>query len=109
MPAGTTPTEMPVPASSAQTVRTVPSPPHTITSSAPATAACSAIERPGSSTVVVNQVGSFQPAAAAARSTITLNASTSSTLIGFSTTASLRVVGPGVLNASRFLAFGAGS
>ena len=52
VPAGTIPTGMPVPASSAHTSRTVPSPPHTITRSAPATAAPSACPVPESSTVV---------------------------------------------------------
>ncbi len=109
MPAGSTPTVMPVPASSAQTVRTVPSPPHTITRSAPSIAACSAIARPGSSMVVSCQVGRLQPASAAIRSTSALKTVTSSTLIGLSTTASRRVVGTGLLNASTAFARGAGS
>ena len=88
MPAGTTPTGMPVPASSAQTVRTVPSPPQTSTSSAPPIAACSAIERPGSSTVVSYQAGVLQPDSCAIGSTRALKAATSSTLTGLSTTAS---------------------
>ena len=52
MPAGMIPTGMPVPASSAQTSRTVPSPPQTITRSAPATDAAAACPVPGSSTEV---------------------------------------------------------
>ena len=108
MPAGTTPTDTPVPASSAQTVRTVPSPPQTSTSSAPEIAASSAIEWPGSSTVVVYQVGGSQPDSAALRSTIALKAAVSSTLIGFRITASCRVVGTGVLNSSWAFARGAG-
>ena len=65
MPAGMMPTGMPVPASSAQTSRTVPSPPQTMTRSAPETAARSAMPVPGSSTVVYCQVGSDQPDSAA--------------------------------------------
>ena len=61
MPAGMMPTGMPVPASSAHTSRTVPSPPQTSTRSAPSTAARSAMPVPGSSMVVYCQVGSDQP------------------------------------------------
>ena len=91
MPAGTTPTGTPVPASSAQTVRTVPSPPQTSTSSAPEIAACSAIERPGSSTVVAYQAGALQPGLGGQPLDHRRNASTSSTLIGLRITASCLV------------------
>ncbi len=109
MPAGTTPTGTPVPASSAHTVRTVPSPPQTSTRSAPEIAACSAIERPGSSIVVSYQVGAPQPVSSAIRSTMAWKTGTLSTLTGFSTTASCRVLGSGeVLRCSTGRERGAG-
>ena len=92
MPAGMIPTGMPVPASSAQTSRTVPSPPHTMTRSAPETAAFSAMPVPGSSTVVYCQVGSDQPDSFAIAPTTARNWPTSSTLIGLRITASRRSV-----------------
>ena len=88
MPAGMMPTGMPVPASSAHTSRTVPSPPQTMTRSAPETAARSAMPVPGSSTVVYCHVGSDQPDSAAIEATSERNWPTSSTLIGLRITAS---------------------
>lgn len=85
-----------MPASSPQTVRTVPSPPQTRVSAAPPTAAASAIERPGSSTVVKYQSGVPYPAAPASCSTTPWNSSTLSTLIGLRMQASLRPVGTGL-------------
>ncbi len=87
------PTGMPVPASSAHTSRTVPSPPHTITRSAPSTEASSACPVPESSGVVKCQVGSCQPASRAMLVTVSWKEPTSSTLIGFRTTDRVRLEG----------------
>src|SRR3712207_1363665 len=100
---------MPVPASSAQTVRTVPSPPQTTTSSAPLNAASCAIERPGSAIVVSYQLGALQPSSAARPSTSVLNAAGSSTLIGFRITASCRLRGNGSGRGASTGDLGAGS
>ena len=109
MPAGTIPTGMPVPASSAHTSRTVPSPPQTSTMSAPATAASAAIPVPGSSMVVRCHVGSDQPASRAIVETVWRKAPSSSTLIGFSTTARQRWVGSASGSGSDFTAWLRGS
>ena len=61
--------------------------------SAPATAASAAMPVPGSSIVVKCHVGSDQPASAAITETVWRKAPSSSTLIGFSTTARHRCVG----------------
>ena len=103
------PTGMPVPASSAHTSRTVPSPPQTITRSAPSTEARAAWPVPESSTVVRCQVGADQPASAAIASTIAWNWPTSSTLIGLSTTATLRPDGNVSGSGSTFSAWLRGS
>ena len=61
VPAGTRAIVTPLPASACAADRTVPSPPQTITTSAPDSIACLACPSPGSSSVVSSHRGSDQP------------------------------------------------
>ncbi len=85
VPVGSRPIATRVPASTSATERTVPSPPHASTTSAPRATASRACPVPGSATVVSNHSGSCQPSSV--HTVVTRARVSGSMCIGLATTA----------------------
>ncbi len=101
VPAGKTASAASLPAIPSTLERTVPSPPHTKTTSAPPAIARRTCPAPGSCAVVSNQTGAGHPASARIVSMTLRRSATPSTRIGLMTTAHRRGASPLVTGTDR--------